>query len=88
MKRMSIMILLVFISRSTLWACELCKEKQPEVLADLTHGTGPNGNLDYIIIWTAIFIVGLTLIYSVKYLLKPERQQPNHIKNIVTNEFF
>lgn len=88
MKRVSILFLLTFVSKSALKACEVCKEKQPEALANITHGSGPNSNLDYIIIWSAVVIVGLTLFYSIKHLIKPESGKPHHIKNIVTNEYF
>jgi len=63
-------------------ACEVCKRQQPEILQDLAHGTGPQGTSDYIITWSAVIIVGITLILSLKMLIYPNEQQPNHIKNI------
>jgi len=69
-------------------ACDVCKKNQPEILQNVTHGAGPSGTLDYIIIWSAIIIVGFTLFYSVKYLIKPKENNPEHIKNIVKNEGF
>jgi len=64
-------------------ACELCKKNQPKVLEGITHGTGPQGNLDYVIIGVAIVIVGITLFLSLKFLIKPNEESPDHIKNIV-----
>lgn len=80
--------MLTFIAQQMVNACELCKEKQPKALAEITHGAGPNGTLDYIIIWSAVIIVSLTFFYSIKYLVKPEKADPHHIKNIVTHEYF
>ena len=65
------------------WACEVCKKNQPKVLEGITHGAGPQGNLDYIIIWTAVVIVTVTLLLSLKFLIRPNENNPNHIKNIV-----
>lgn len=66
-----------------LFACEVCQAKQPEVLKGITHGSGPQGNIDYIIIWSAVAIVTVTLILSIKFLVKPGEDKPEHIKNIV-----
>ncbi|MBX2942451.1 MAG: hypothetical protein KF860_08905 [Cyclobacteriaceae bacterium] len=65
------------------FACELCKKNQPKVLEGITHGPGPQGDMDYIIIGVAIVIVGITLFLSLKFLIKPDEGNPDHIKNIV-----
>lgn len=70
------------------FACDVCKENQPKGLENITHGAGPSGNLDLIIIWSAVVIVGFTLFFSLKYLIKPKETNPDHIKNIVRNEGF
>lgn len=44
--------------------------------------------LDYAIIVGGIIIVILTLIYSIKFLVKPNEDNPEHIKNIVKDEGF
>ncbi|WP_226391132.1 hypothetical protein [Penaeicola halotolerans] len=76
-------LLVLLITTSRLLACEVCESKQPEVLKGITHGTGPQGDIDYIIIWSAVIIVTFTLIMSVKYLIKPKEHQQDHIKHIV-----
>jgi len=68
------------------WACEVCKSKQPKGLADITHGSGPGGNLDYIIVWGAAIIVTITLGMSLKFLIKPQENQPDHIKNSILDQ--
>ena len=64
-------------------ACEVCKKNQPEILQDVTHGQGPQGQWDYIITWTAVVIVAVTLFLSIKLLIRPKEAGPDHIKNIV-----
>lgn len=83
----TIAIILLSIASKALMACDLCKRNQPEMLKEITHGEGPSGSIDYIISWTAVVIVGITLLLSIKYLVKPNEQNKNHIKNIVIDEF-
>lgn len=77
--------LLLFILPFELLACELCQQNQPKALRGITHGTGPDGNLDYIIIWVAVIIVAVTLFLSIKYLVRPKESTPDHIKNITVH---
>jgi len=76
-------ISIFLLGTNNAWACEVCKKNQPKVLEGITHGAGPQGNLDYIIIWTAVVIVTVTLLLSLKFLIRPNEDNPNHIKNIV-----
>lgn len=75
------LILLMYAPVS--FACEVCKANQPKMLENITHGQGPQGNMDYLITWSAALLVALTLIFSIKYLVKPKENLPSHIKNIV-----
>ena len=89
MNKITILLTAVFLLSSNFTgACDLCKKNQPKGFEDITHGVGPTGTLDYIIIWSAIIIVGITLFLSIKYLIKPKENYPGHIKNIVKNEGF
>jgi hypothetical protein len=67
-------------------ACEVCEKNQPKVLQGITHGTGPEGNFDYFIIWTAVVIVLVTMIFFVKFLIWPKEEDPKHIKRNFINE--
>lgn len=82
-----ITILVLFVQQIAS-ACDLCKQNQPKILQNITHGPGPSGTVDYIIIWGAVIIVGITLFFSLKYLISPKETNPDHIKNIVKNEGF
>ncbi|HET8736514.1 MAG TPA: hypothetical protein VFM69_07935 [Pricia sp.] len=83
------MALLFFLAyRPVLLACDLCKENQPKGLENITHGEGPSGNIDYIITWSAVILVAITLFFSVKYLVRPKENDPDHIKNIVWDQNF
>ncbi len=69
-----------------IYACELCKENQPEFLQGVVHGVGPQGPLDYIIMWTAAVIVLVCFVLFAKVLIKPGEKNADHIKNIVVNK--
>lgn len=64
-------------------ACSACQKQQPKLLKNITHGTGPDSNWDYLIVSIAAVIVLFTLYYSVKWLIRPGEQSPSHIKQLV-----
>ncbi len=67
------------------FACDACKLQQPAVTRDFTHGVGPRGDADWIIVAIIGVITVYTFIFSLKYLLKPGEKDKNHIKNSVLN---
>ncbi len=79
-------LLISILTFSQAIACEVCQANQPKVLKNITHGTGPQGNWDYVIISVALVIVSITLILSLKFLIKPGEKDPGHIKNIVVEQ--
>ena len=62
------------------WACDACQKQQPEVLRGITHGTGPQSEWDMPIIWVSAILVLITLVFAMKYLVRPGEQDPGHIK--------
>jgi hypothetical protein len=76
-------LLFVMLNSGVALACEVCKSKQPKGFADITHGSGPGGNLDYFIVWGAAIIVTITLGLSLKFLIRPQENRPEHIKNSI-----
>ena len=85
MKKRVLIIIMLFSGLKS-FACEVCANNQPKPLKGITHGVGPTGTIDYIIITVAAIIVSIALFLSVKYLVKPKEKNSDHIKNIVLNE--
>lgn len=83
MRKFHLVLLVFFASIVQAIACDVCKRNQPELLQDISHGTGPQADSEYYIIGGAVLVVLFTLIYSVKYLLKPGERSPEHIKNMI-----
>lgn len=85
MKKKIITFIILLIS-AVIIACPVCEGNQPKGFKNITHGQGPEGNIDYIIMFIAILIVGFTLIMSIKYLIKPKEDNKDHIKNLVVQK--
>jgi hypothetical protein len=83
MKKVIIIFLCIIFSKVQVLASAACKEQQPAFLKGITHGPGPDGNFDYIIVVIAILITLLTLYYSIKWLIKPGENNINHIKQSI-----
>ena len=82
-KSIYLSLLLFLLTTGVSLACEVCKSRQPKGFADITHGSGPGGNLDYFIVWGAAIIVAITLVLSLKFLIKPQENSADHIKNSI-----
>jgi hypothetical protein len=82
MKRLSAIFVVMLLSVVS-YACPVCEKRQPKVLRGITHGGGPEGNLDYFIVWGMVLIVLVTLYYSVKFLMFPRESNEGHIKRLV-----
>ena len=85
MKKKGIFLIMLLACAFPSFACEVCQVNQPKLLKNITHGTGPQGNTDMIIIWSAAVIVTVTLFFSIKYLVNPKENNAGHIKNSVIN---
>lgn len=86
MKKLLTLIVLLLMENAVALACTVCKSQQPKALQGITHGTGPGGTLDYIIISGAAVIVLATLILSIRFLVRPGETDPNHIKNLIISD--
>lgn len=86
MKKYLVLFVLLLMQNSYSLACTVCKSQQPKVLQGVTHGTGPGGTLDYIIISGAAVIVFVTLILSIWFLVRPGEKDPGHIKNLIISK--
>ena len=77
--------LLILLKQLNTIACPACEARQPKILRGITHGAGPSGKWDYLIVSIAIVIVLFTLFYSVKWLIRPGEKSPEHIKRMILN---
>jgi len=84
MKKVTLVILLMACQVMAL-ACPVCEKNQPAVLKGISHGTGPESNWDYAIVIGMVIITLLTLIYTIKYVVKPGEKEDSHIKRTVIN---
>jgi NADH:ubiquinone oxidoreductase subunit 5 (subunit L)/multisubunit Na+/H+ antiporter MnhA subunit len=75
-------VLIIFIAQIAI-ACPVCEKQQPKITRGLTHGAGPQSDWDWVIIAIITLIAVLTLIYSIKYLLKPGEKNNDHIKQSI-----
>lgn len=83
--RNTILIIALLFQTAAAYACPLCDKQQPKILQGITHGTGPQSNWDYVIVWATVIIVLFTLFYTVKWLIRPGEMDHNHIKRTVIN---
>ena len=67
------------------YTCPVCDKQQPKILQGITHGTGPESNWDYLIVWSTVIIVAFTLFYTIKWMVRPGEKEINHIKRTVIN---
>ncbi len=74
-----IAILVLFLVQKMGHACTVCERNKPKVLQGITHGSNPESNWDYVIVFAIGIVAIFTLIYSIKYLVK-------HIKYSFLNE--
>ncbi|MCB0536098.1 MAG: hypothetical protein KDE33_01090 [Bacteroidetes bacterium] len=77
-----ISVLVIFIAQIAV-ACPVCEKQQPKITQGLTHGVGPQSNWDWVIIAIISLITVLTLIYSIKYLIKPGEKNNDHMKQSI-----
>lgn len=85
MKQLFVIIALVLLNITSSAACTVCKTQQPKILENISHGSGPDSNLDYVIVSVSVLLVLVTLVGSVWHLIKPGEQSTTHIKRSILN---
>ncbi|MHA6696160.1 hypothetical protein [Chryseobacterium sp. A301] len=85
MKRLIYSLLFTLLAPVMALACEACDLQQPAITKNLTHGSGPQGTMDWIIVAVISLITLATLFYSAKYLIVPGEKSSSHIKKNVLN---
>ncbi len=81
-KKYLLLLILAAINISA-YCCPVCERSQPKLLRGILHGSGPQSNWEYISVWGMVVITLATLFYSVKWLVKPDENNNNHIKNSI-----
>ncbi|WP_309609495.1 hypothetical protein [Flavobacterium sp.] len=76
----AITFLFLILFQITAFACPVCERNQPKILRGIVHGSGPDNNWDYVSIVITIIISVFALIYSIKWLIKPNENNQSHIK--------
>ncbi len=80
MKKLITTTLFLFTIQLLSIACPVCERNQPKPLRGIVHGAGPENNWDYISVWIIGIITLITLVYTIKYLVKPGEKNTDHIK--------
>jgi hypothetical protein len=80
-----ILSLFLLTSHISTYACEVCERNQAKLLRGIVHGAGPDSNWDYVSIGITTIIAVFTLIFSIKFLIKPNENNVNHIKYSILN---
>lgn len=86
MSRFLHLLALLLLSPTVAFACEVCSAQQPSIWQRFTHGSGPQGPLDYVIVLCAAAVVFITFGYSLKYLLRPGERGSDHIKRAILEQ--
>lgn len=69
---------------SAVSACPVCERaNEKKIFGIAVHGTAPDSQWDYLIVYVIIIITILTLFYSIKWLIKPGEKSNAHIKHII-----
>jgi len=84
MKKLLLILPLLFTGYLAM-ACSACEKQQPKWLQGISHGAGPDSNLELIIVGIFTLIVVLTLFFSLKWIFKPGEKAQNHIKRLILN---
>ncbi len=66
-------------------ACPTCEIAQPKYLKGISHGGGPQGQWDLVIISVTAVIVVATLFFSIKFLVRQGEKSGTHIKHVILN---
>jgi hypothetical protein len=71
---------------TSMLACPVCERANAKkAFGSISHGTGPNSNWDYVVVWITIAISVIALFYSIKWLIQPAEKNEDHIKNSILN---
>ncbi len=85
-KKLLLLLASLFVSLP-LWACPVCEKRQPKGFAGITHGVGPGGAFDYLMLYGSILVVALSFGLLLRFALWPESAH-NLIRRRQLSTFF
>lgn len=77
---------IMILMYSSAWACPVCERNQPKLLRGWTHGAGPDGGFDYFIVIAMVVIAVISLILTLRWIIKPGEKNTHHIKRYILNQ--
>ncbi len=66
-------------------ACDVCQSQQPRALRGLAHGAGPESDWDYVIVGSTALIALVSLVYAIRWTIRPGERDKAHIKYSIFN---
>lgn len=66
-------------------ACDVCQKQQPKILRGVAHGAGPQSDWDYVIVGVTAVIALVSLVYALRWMIKPGEKSRDHIKHSILN---
>lgn len=76
-----VFLIVAIMGQTALWAQDMEQEGEHAMPFNKPDEAVANA-----IVWVSVVVVAITLILTLKYLIKPGEDNPDHIKNIVTHE--
>jgi len=80
MKKYIISVILILFVQMSVICCPVCERNQIKALRGIIHGSGPESNWDYVGVVAIGILVVFTLIYTIKWLIRPGEKDTSHIK--------
>lgn len=83
----NLLLLVSLLVSLPIWACPVCDKRQPKGFAGITHGVGPSGVFDYLMLYGSILVVVLTAGLFIRFALWPESAR-NLVRRRQMSSFF
>lgn len=89
MKKLLLLLLANGLAALPFWAfaCPICERRQPKGFAGITHGVGPGGTFDYLMLYTSLLVVALSFGLLLRFTLKADSPR-NLVRRRQVSSFF
>lgn len=85
MRKLIFIFIAIFQGPAIALACDACQKQQPAFTRGITHGAGPTGELDWVIVSAMTLVALAVLVLSIRYLFRPGENKKTHIKHTILN---